>query len=164
MIGETSAGVAGVLVIGERSPRVRDVAFVGMRERLEQRDLEIGANLRVLARRKRDRERALRIALRERDLDIDPHGLDVTMRRGGDRVRAFLRGVEVAGGERRARVHDRAGVGIEQADPLRDRVRLGEPAESDVEPRDDRERLDVAAIVVEQREQIDRGGAVVGLT
>ena len=84
-----------------------------------------------------------------------PVGVDRRERGGG---RGAIADRELELGER-----DRAGVVIDRGDPLRDRARLGDPAEPAIEPRDHGERVGVAAIVVEQRQQIDRRGAVVGL-
>ena len=44
-----------------------------------------------------------------------------------------------------------------------DLTRFGEPAEPTFEARDRDQRIEVTAIVVEQRQQIDRCGAIVGL-
>ncbi|HEY5933760.1 MAG TPA: tetratricopeptide repeat protein, partial [Kofleriaceae bacterium] len=69
----------------------------------------------------------------------------------------------ITGSELDLRQHDRARIRFELADPRGDRAGFVEPPEPALEACHDRERVDVAAIIVEQRQQIDRGGAIVGL-
>ena len=68
---------------------------------------------------------------------------------------------EPARRDRVARRGDRGGVGVGGPHALGDGGGLVEPAQATIEARDHRERVDLAAIVVEQRQQIDRGLPVV---
>ena len=72
-------------------------------------------------------------------------------------------GGAIACGELDLRERDRAGVVVDHGDPLGDRARLRDAPEAAIEPRDHGECIGVAAIVVEQGQEVDRGGSIVGL-